>query len=98
MSNKIHLNHDSSCKHAVITADGAIGSGPIILCGHMANSGTTVTLVLHDAADATNAVITTGTLTNGQLIKTPEIEFDTALFADVGGTTPNITIFYKPRD
>jgi hypothetical protein len=79
---------------SIVTATGSVRTTPTRLIGFYVNSTTSGTLVLHNAAAATNAV--TGTITPAVGWHPLPISFGTALHAVVGGTL-NATFVYQPK-
>lgn len=89
-----------------ITEDTLIHVGKGKVYGIIVNSHTSGTLKLWDSNAANFSILMdTYTFASGsQVIELPSgdgeekgVEFNTGLFADVGGTTANITILWSPR-
>ena len=79
------------------TGDKNVKSSAGELVGVLSNSGTSVTVAIYDDADGTcNSNQTNGTitLTNGAFVKLPS-RHSNGICVTVGGTSPNITVYYK---
>lgn len=79
------------------TGDKNVKSSAGELVGLLAASGTSVTAVIYDDADGTcSSGVISGTLslTNGTFLKFPS-RHSTGICITIGGTSPNVTVFYK---
>lgn len=97
----VWMKNAPSCKAVryASTGDKAVKASAGALCGFLAATGTSVTVIVYDNAGATcntggTQVSGTITLTNGRYEPFPG-DLANGICVTVGGTNPDITVFYR---
>jgi hypothetical protein len=92
-----HMVESCRATRYTSTGDKNVKASAGVLCGAIAASGTSVTINAWDDADGTcssGQVLGTLTMTNGTFYRLPYLA-TTGLCVTVGGTSPDVTIFWK---
>lgn len=95
--NEVYASDSGFAVQYTSTGDKNVKAFPGELVGLLSASGTSVTAVIYDDADGTcSSGVLSGTLslTNGTFLKFPS-RHSTGICITIGGTSPNVTVFYK---